>query len=79
MLEIEAKGKVRILKINNGKDNRFNQDFIDALNGALDEIEADKIERTRDNAPHDISNCCMLRADCCIYSGLFLGVGFGWP
>jgi enoyl-CoA hydratase/carnithine racemase len=41
LVEIEAKGKVRVLRMQNGKDNRFNTDFVDALNHALDTIEAD--------------------------------------
>ncbi len=41
MLEIEVKGAVRILRMNNGKDNRFNTEFVEALNQELDKIEAD--------------------------------------
>jgi enoyl-CoA hydratase/carnithine racemase len=41
MIEIEEKGTVRIMRMNNGKDNRFNIDFVAALNDALDEIEND--------------------------------------
>lgn len=41
LIEIEAKGKVRVMRMNSGKDNRFNMDFVEALNHALDGVEAD--------------------------------------
>jgi len=41
LVEIEAKGSVRVMTMDSGKDNRFNTDFVAALDGALDEIEAD--------------------------------------
>jgi len=41
LVEIEAKGNTRVMRMQNGKDNRFNTDFVDALNHALDDIEAD--------------------------------------
>jgi len=41
LVEIEARDKVRVVRMQSGKDNRFNTDFVDALNHALDSIEAD--------------------------------------
>jgi enoyl-CoA hydratase/carnithine racemase len=41
LVEIEARGVTRVMTMQSGEDNRFNPDFVAALNGALDEIEAD--------------------------------------
>jgi enoyl-CoA hydratase/carnithine racemase len=45
LLEIQEKDSVRVLVMNSGKDNRFNPDFVAALNEALDGIEADESAR----------------------------------
>jgi len=41
LVETEARGKVRIMRMRNGKDNRFNRGFVDDINRALDLVEAD--------------------------------------
>jgi len=42
LVEIEAKGSVRVMTMDSGKDNRFNTDFVAELDKALDEIETDE-------------------------------------
>jgi len=44
-IDIENKGGVNILRMNHRDDNRFNQDFLDELHGALDGIEGDRDAR----------------------------------
>lgn len=39
MIELETHGSVRILRMDDG-ENRFNRHSVDALHGALDEVEA---------------------------------------
>ena len=41
LVDIEAVGGVRILRMQGGAENRFNRDFVAALDEALDRIEAD--------------------------------------
>ena len=41
LVEIEARGVTRVMTMQSGQDNRFNPNFVAALNQALDEIEAD--------------------------------------
>jgi enoyl-CoA hydratase/carnithine racemase len=45
LVEIETRDATRVMTMQSGQDNRFNADFVAALNGALDEIEADEDAR----------------------------------
>ena len=45
LVEIESRDATRLMTMQSGQDNRFNSDFVAALNGALDEIEADEDAR----------------------------------
>lgn len=44
LVELQAEKKIRIMRLNNG-ENRFNREFVDAINHALDEVENDKAAR----------------------------------
>lgn len=45
LVEIEKSGTVRVLRMNHPPENRYNRPFLDALNQAFDELEADASAR----------------------------------